>query len=126
MASQYVSRAFMEINGVELEFDEIEYELNKNTERVNNMNRENRTKGFIRPIPEISITGTISLPQGGLALDLDALALSNSEFPVSILYDDGKARTFTDCTLDRVSVKSAHGEKTEYSIEIMATDMQAS
>jgi hypothetical protein len=125
MATQdYVARAYLVIDGAEIECSAIDNEGASNTTRINTMNRQNRTRGYVQGVPEESFTATIPIPHGGLGIDLHTMKRDKVTFGAAIEYEDGSSDVYTDAVIDRMSMKAGQAEAAEYTLECMAIEMQ--
>lgn len=123
MATEYVHRVFLNIEGTELEAEESSYRASKEQEAVATMNRQNRAKGFIRGIPSFELTLTIPLNQDGHAVDLDRLFLDDTLFDVKMTYEGGAVRQFKDCSISDLDNASRVNESTKTTLTAQALDM---
>jgi hypothetical protein len=119
-----VARTYLTLDGTEIECSAIDNEGASNTTRINTMNRQNRTRGYVQGVPEESFTATIPIPHGGLGIDLHTLKSSKTTFGAVIEYEDGSSDVYTDAIIDRLSMKAGQAEAAEYTVECMAIEMK--
>ena len=125
MSTLYVSRAYLEINGTQVECSDLEYSSENGVDKVKTMNRANRSKGYVDGIPDWSFTATVPVPHEGLPISLDDVFADRIEFDAMIELEGGAQRQFSSCRISSLSLKSADGERVEYSLDCMALDMVA-
>lgn len=123
MATEFVSRAFLEVNGVTIEAKEASYKVSQEQEIVNTMNPRARGQGYVDGIPTFELTLVVPLPQDGHPVNFDALMLDKTLFDVKFIYDGGKARQFKDCKIKDLDTPSREGEGTDVTITADALDM---
>lgn len=123
MATEYVSRAFLEIDGTVIEAKEASYKVSQDQELVNTMNKKRRSTGYIDGIPTFELSVVIPLPQDGHAINFDKMMLDGTLFETKYEYEGGQARSFTDCKIKDVDNPSREGEGTDTTLTIDALDM---
>jgi len=120
---QYVSRAYLEIDGATIECTDIDTTLENGLDRVMTMNRANRAKGFSDGVPQFGFSGTVPVPVDGLPVDLEAMLIDRTEFGATIELEGGAQKIYQQARFASVNFKAADGERGEFSIEVMALNM---
>lgn len=123
MATDYVARAFLEIDGTLIEAKEASYKITREQEMVNTMNEKQRSTGYIDGIPAFELSLVVPLPRGGHSVNFDQLCLDGTLFETKFLYEGGQSRTFRDCKIKDVDNPSREGEGTDTTITCDALDM---
>jgi len=111
MARRYISRAYVQIDGVDLEADEANWKGTKEQELKKTMNRQRRARGRVRGVPEYELTLTFSLYDGDeIQTKLHELWADDAEFTVIFEYEDGGFRTFSDSAINDLDGPTREGE----------------
>jgi hypothetical protein len=125
MSTQYVARAYLEIDGSTIECSDVDTTSENGLAKVNTMNRANRAKGYTDGIPEFGYSATVPVPKEGLPVDLDEVFEEGREFGSTIELEGGRKQIYTECRISSLSFKASDGERGEYSLEVMSLDMVA-
>lgn len=116
MADEFVNRAYLVIDGTEIECEDISYRYDEDgADEVKPMNRQNRASGFSGGVMMAELSATVPEPKGGHRIDFDEIMLSKTEFEAAIEYEDDRVRTFRRCrirNLEGSNRSGSHGTTT--------------
>lgn len=116
-----VDRAYLELDGEQIDCKSITVRTSGNKNKVNTMNRKNRAVGYTRGIPEFSIDADFPY-DADLATNFDNLALSKTQFTTVVEYEDGDTFSYLDCQVDEVERSAGEGGDVGIKLTISALD----
>jgi hypothetical protein len=112
MAQEYVDRAYLSVDGTEIECEEITYRLSRDgQDTVKTMNRLNRGSGFSGGVVTAELTAQVPEPKGGHAVNFDQLLADGTVFNAVIEYEGGTRRLFRECRVRDVEGATRQGDK---------------
>lgn len=121
MAIEYVSRAYVDIDGAVIEVEEITHDIvAEGHATVDTMNRENAPKGYSSGVTKYNLTATVPRPQDGFEVDFEEMVKNKTLFQCFVEYQGGRSRSFYDCQLSSVKNTSAHAAVTKLELNFMA------
>ncbi len=123
--AERIDRAYLDIDGEEIECDSIEISFDGSKEPRETMNRRNRPSSHKHGVPKVSISAEFPM-------DLDhqtkfvKMQAENTRFTTVIEYagDSGGSRTVTvlDCEIYEANFSASVGDNTTISLEIQGLD----
>lgn len=123
MATDYVDRVIVEVEGTIVEATEGTYNANPNTERVKPMTAKNRATGFVDGSPDFEGSMIVPEPEGGHVVNFNQLMLDRTLIQIKYIYAEGNTRSFADCRITEVDQPGSEGEGVSTTINWMALDM---
>jgi len=125
MATQYVDRAFLSVDGADIEAKSINWKGSADGhEPVKVMSRENRAKGYTRGPLIFELSIVIPMKQAkGSEVDVEKLFSDETLFTTVVEYRGGRTRSFTDCMIKEIDVPAEESGITDISITLDALQM---
>lgn len=118
--AQFVKRAYLEVDGVRLDCEEIGYELQVDgKDRVKLMHPSDFPQGHSGGNITADITATVAQRYGS-PVDLRQLLVDRAEFSAVVEEDDGRVISFAECQLASCRVSARSGDKLSLDVSIEA------
>lgn len=122
MATQYVDRAFLDFDGIQVAVTNFSDSISANKNRVSPMVRKNRASGYASGVPEISFTCDVPMPEDGFDINFRDALRSETLFTATVEYKGGQSITYLDCVIDSFENASPNDDTTSASLTVLALD----
>jgi hypothetical protein len=122
MTAQLVSRTYLTIDGDTITCDSIDESVDPAVKTVDAMTRDNRHLGHAQGVPNFPLSAVVPMDAGDTTHDFEQMALDMTEFSAGIEYEGGGSKTYTECVITKVDIKSKTGDHVHYSLSISARD----
>jgi len=124
MPNQYVSRAFISLNGVEYEADSATWKATKDRTMKKPMNRQRQARGRTRAVPDFELTMEFSLfANSDLLQFLVAAFKDETEFPAVYELEGGDTLRFGDVSVNDLDQSNAEGDGATITVTLDAITM---
>ena len=117
-----VDRAYLEINGEVIECASLDESIDVDSKPVEVMNRANRAIGHSQGVPKFKLTAELAMDADS-DVDFEQMMLDKDLFSAGVEYEGGGFKTYLDCVISKVDVKSRANEHVTYSLDINALDL---
>ena len=125
MATTYVDRVYLTIDGTEHEATSVKTSVDASTEPIPTMNRENRAKGHKHGVPVWNITTEVPIDVDA-GVDFETMLEDGDLFTTTVEEEGGLSRAYLNCKLAKVDLDSKVNDTAIYNLEMNALDRVAS
>ncbi|MCA9667378.1 MAG: hypothetical protein KC503_17380 [Myxococcales bacterium] len=122
MATEFVSRAFLDIEGQIVVCESLNFRMTTNTEPAKEMTQNNRSRGYMDGVPEWEGSAKVNRPLGGFPVDFNKLARDRTEFVSTKVFQDGTTQSYLRCRITEINDSSEAGSSSNVELTIKALD----